>query len=149
MCSSALSAWISSAGAMRCSSDSSWAGAHSVTWKAPLARLSQARPARGSRLPVTQTAASARSALAGSKASSVRVPGVTMRTMRRSTGPLAAAGSPICSQMATDSPSATRRARYCSMACTGMPAIGIGVPFELPRLVSVRLSRRAARSASS
>ncbi|KOF54418.1 hypothetical protein AD428_07115 [Achromobacter sp. DMS1] len=72
-----------------------------------------------------------------------------MRTMRRSTGPLDAPGSPICSQIATDSPSATSRARYCSMACTGMPAIGIGEPLDAPRLVSVRFSRRAPRSASS
>ena len=95
-----------------------------------------------------KTEASARSALAGSSASSVSVPGVTMRTMRRSTGPLDVAGSPICSQMAIDSPSATSRARYCSMACTGMPAMGIGVPLDEPRLVRVRFSSRA-RSASS
>ena len=34
-----------------------------------------------------------------------------MRTTLRSTRPLASAGSPICSQIATDSPSATSRAR--------------------------------------
>lgn len=33
--------------------------------------------------------------------------GVTIRTTLRSTGPLLVAGSPICSQMATDSPSCT------------------------------------------
>ena len=42
---------------------------------------------------------------------SVTVPGVTTRTTLRSTRPLAWAGSPICSQIATDSPRATRRAR--------------------------------------
>jgi len=45
------------------------------------------------------------------EASSVTVPGVTMRTTLRSTKPLDVAGSPICSQIATDSPSATSRAR--------------------------------------
>ena len=45
--SSALSAQMISAGATRCSSDSSWAGAHSVTRKSPLAV--QPRPARGAR----------------------------------------------------------------------------------------------------
>ena len=50
------------------------AGAHSVTRKSPLARFSQARPARGARaLPPMKTEASARSALAGSSASSVSV----------------------------------------------------------------------------
>ena len=42
-----------------------------------------------------------------SSASSVTVPGVTTRTTLRSTRPLASAGSPICSQIATDSPSRT------------------------------------------
>ena len=37
--------------------------------------------------------------------SSLTVPGVTIRTILRSTGPLLVAGSPICSQIATDSPS--------------------------------------------
>ncbi|KOF54419.1 hypothetical protein AD428_07120 [Achromobacter sp. DMS1] len=46
---SALSAHTISAGAMRCSSDSSCAGAHSVTRKSPLARFSHASPARGAR----------------------------------------------------------------------------------------------------
>ena len=36
---------------------------------------------------------------------SLTVPGVTIRITLRSTGPLLVAGSPICSQMATDSPS--------------------------------------------
>jgi len=34
-----------------------------------------------------------------------------MRTTWRSTGPLLVAGSPICSQITTDSPSFTSRAR--------------------------------------
>ena len=41
---------------------------------------------------------------ASSSASSVTVPGVTTRTTWRSTGPFDLAGSPICSQIATDSP---------------------------------------------
>ena len=60
-----------------------------------------------------------------------------VRITFRSTGPLLVAGSPICSQMATDWPSATNRARYCSSACTGTPAIGIGSPADVPRFVSV------------
>ena len=58
-------------------------------------------------------------------------------------------GSAVCSQIATDSPRATKRAKYCSIACTGTPAIGIGSPFEVPRLVSVRFSILAVRTASS
>ena len=46
-----------------------------------------------------------------SSASSVKVPGVTIRTTCRSTGPLLVAGSPSCSQMATDKPSFTSLAR--------------------------------------
>jgi len=79
----------------------------------------------------------------------VSVPGVTIRTTLRSTGPLEVAGSPICSQTATDSPSRISRARYCSTECTGTPAIGIGSPAEAPRFVSVMPSSRAARSASA
>ena len=87
--------------------------------------------------------------MSGSRPVSVSVPGVTTRTTLRSTGPLLVAGSPICSQIATLSPSLTRRARYCSTDTTGTPAIFTGVPAEAPRAVSVMLSRRAARSASS
>ncbi|MNT57500.1 hypothetical protein D3C72_1948710 [compost metagenome] len=87
--------------------------------------------------------------MSGSSAASVSVPGVTMRTTLRSTGPLLVAGSPICSQIATDSPSFTSRARYWSAEWKGMPAIRIGTPFEAPRAVSVMSSTRAAFSASS
>jgi hypothetical protein len=48
---------------------------------------------------------------ASSRPSSVTVPGVTTRTTRRSTGPFESAGSPICSQIATDSPLRTSFAR--------------------------------------
>ena len=54
----------------------------------------------------TQRRATCRGARSSS-ASSVTVPGVTTRTTLRSTGPLAVAGSPICSQIATDSPRRT------------------------------------------
>ena len=63
-----------------------------------------------------------------SSAESVSVPGVTMRITCRSTGPLEVAGSPICSQIATDSPSFTSLARYGSSAWKGTPAILIGWP---------------------
>ena len=58
-----------------------------------------------------QSDAIRRSAFSGSRSESVRVPGVTTRTTLRSTGPLESAGSPICSQMAQDSPSLTSLAR--------------------------------------
>ena len=57
------------------------------------------------------TAANKVSRRCSSSASSVTVPGVTTRTTWRSTGPLDFAGSPICSQIATDSPLRTSRAR--------------------------------------
>ena len=69
-----------------------------------------------------------------------------MRVTWRSTGPLAVLGSPICSQIATDSPSFTSSARYCSTAWNGTPAILIGSPADAPRCVSVMSSRRAACS---
>ena len=56
------------------------------------------------------------SAFSSSSSESVSVPGVTMRVTCRSTGPLEVAGSPICSQIATDSPIRTSFARYCSTA---------------------------------
>ena len=63
-----------------------------------------------------------------------------MRDTLRSTGPLLVAGSPICSQIATDSPSFISLARYCSTAWNGTPAIGIGAPADWPRAVSVMSS---------
>ena len=69
------------------------------------------KPAPLPDLPPRDTASSNVSRRSLSSASSVTVPGVTMRTTLRSTRPLASAGSPICSQIATDSPSATSRAR--------------------------------------
>ena len=89
------------------------------------------------------------SRVSSSSAESVSVPGVTMRATWRSTGPLEVAGSPICSAIATDSPSFTSRARYCSALWYGTPAILIGLPAEAPRVVSVMSSSRAAFSASS
>ena len=80
---------------------------------------------------------------------SVSVPGVTMRVTARSTGPFDVAGSPICSQIAADSPSLTSFARYCSIDCHGTPAILIGAPADAPRVVSVRSRSRDAFSASS
>ncbi|MDT4867925.1 hypothetical protein FQZ97_1028600 [compost metagenome] len=57
------------------------------------------------------TAIRTASVLSDSNSLSVSVPGVTTRTTLRSTGPLAVATSPTCSQMAADSPSLMRRAR--------------------------------------
>ena len=115
---STSSAIMISAGSMRCNSESKASGAHSVILNAPFARFSQAKPTRGDFIPFLgrNTAATLRSALEGKSASSVSVPGVTMRIILRSTGPLLVAGSPICSQMATDTPCATSLARYCSAA---------------------------------
>jgi hypothetical protein len=72
-----------------------------------------------------------------------------MRLTARSIGPLVAPGSPTCSAITTDSPIFTSRARYCSTAWKGTPAILIGWPPDCPRVVSVMSSRRAAFSASS
>ena len=100
--------------------------------------------------PSTQWAATSRlSRRASSRCSSVSVPGVTIRVTRRSTGPRVAAGSPICSQIAADSPLRTSFARYDSTECAGTPAIGIGAPPERPRAVSAMSSSVEARRASS
>jgi len=82
----------------------------SASQHSPLATTIQAREKR---LPPCNglTASSGRSSRSGNSAASVTVPGVTMRTIRRSTRLLACAGSPICSQIATDSPSLSSRAR--------------------------------------
>ncbi len=77
------------------------------------------------------------------------VPGVTTRMTLRSTGPFDVAGSPTCSQIATDSPSFTSLARYWSMEWNGTPAMRIGWPADCPRVVSVMSSSFAARSASA
>ena len=103
-------------------------------------------PASG---PAIHSAASRASRRSSSSELSVSVPGVTTRVTLRSTGPLAVAGSPICSQIATDSPSFISRARYWSTAWKGTPAIGIGSPADVPRRVSVMSSSRAALRASS
>ena len=72
-----------------------------------------------------------------------------MRVTRRSTGPRDAAGSPICSQIAADSPLRTSFARYDSTECAGTPAMGIGAPPDCPREVSAISSSFEARRASS
>ena len=87
----------------------------SVTQKRPLASDSQASPSlQVLRWVSTHKASNGRSDFSGSSSASVSVPGVMTRCTLRSTGPLLVAGSPICSQMATDSPSLTSLARYCS-----------------------------------
>jgi DNA mismatch repair protein MutS len=108
------SATRTSAGASRASSASSCSSdVASQARKRPADRSAQASPydtappCRARR----EIASSSVSRRSSSRASSVTVPGVTTRTTLRSTRPLDVAGSPTCSQIATDSPSATRRAR--------------------------------------
>ena len=133
----------SSAGLRRSSSPASASDpSPSRTVKRPPARSSHASPKRS---PSRNAAASSESRRSSSRASSVTVPGVTTRTTCRSTGPLDFDGSPICSQIATDSPLRTSRARYPSTLCTGTPAIGIGCPADWPREVKrdIEQPRRA------
>jgi hypothetical protein len=99
----------SSLGAMRATHVSSSSPVHSASCNAPCVTLSQARPSR-CREPWC-TASRMASALSLSNSVSVSVPGVTTRTTLRSTGPLAVATSPTCSQIATDSPCRIKRAR--------------------------------------
>ena len=94
---------------MRSSQAGSSSSAHSASCTRPWVTASQARPARP-RAPAC-TASSSDSLLSLISSLSVSVPGVTTRTTLRSTGPLAVATSPTCSQIATDSPSLIRRAR--------------------------------------
>jgi hypothetical protein len=84
-----------------------------------------------------------------SSASSVTVPGVTMRTTSRSIGPLVLPGSPRCSQMATLCPLRTSFTRYESSVTAGTPAMGMGAPAEAPRWVRAMSRSWAARFASS
>ena len=103
------SSTISSAGRSRSISPSMLSrSGTSVRRKRPPARSSQAMPTP---LPSANTDATRLSRVSASNASSVSVPGVTMRVTRRSTGPLLVAGSPTCSQIATDSPLRTSLAR--------------------------------------
>ncbi len=107
------SACNTSDGCSRSNSAASCAGLVSHSQNCPAARLSQASPS----LPcATCTASNQLSRFSSSSAESVSVPGVTIRTTLRSTGPLLVAGSPICSQIATDSPNFTNRAKYDSTA---------------------------------
>ena len=150
----ALAGTSNSAGRSRSISPGSIESATSASQHSPLARTIQARPIRGSLGPVPRDrragarASRVRSSRSGNKLASVRVPGVTIRTTLRSTGPLLVAGSPICSHTATDSPRRIKRARCCSSDWTGTPAIGMGSPALTPRRVRVMPSRGAARSAS-
>ena len=97
-----------SEGCRRSSSAGRLSASASLVKNWPDARFNQAMPS----LPWRSCIASNRlSRFSSSRAESVSVPGVTMRTTLRSTGPLLVAGSPICSQIATDSPSFTSFAR--------------------------------------
>jgi hypothetical protein len=99
----------SSLGAMRSSHAGSSSSAHSARCTCPCVTASQASPQR--LRGAGYTASSIDSCLSDSSSLSVSVPGVTTRTTLRSTGPLDVAGSPICSQMATDAPSLISRDR--------------------------------------
>ena len=82
---------------------------------------------------------------------SISVPGVTIRTMSRSTSPFAWAGSSICSQIATLYPFAMSRAIYASEEWYGTPHMGMrssGFSVDLSRDVSVRSSSSDAVLAS-
>ncbi len=69
---------------------------------------------------------------------SVKVPGVTIRTTRRSIiAFLSVVIASTCSEIATDSPCFTNRARYCSRVAAGIPAMGMGLFSKVPRRVSV------------
>ena len=143
-----------SAGRRRSISPGNMESGNSASQHSPLAKTIQASPMMGSfgagprDLRAGAIARSGRSSRSGRRLASVSVPGVTMRTTLRSTGPLLVEGSPICSQTATDSPSRSNFARFCSSDTTGTPAIGIGSPALTPRRVNVMPSRGAARSAS-
>ena len=88
-----------------CSSSTWWA---SSSWKRPLLISRVAIP---NWLFEQWIAASKLSERSSSRASSLSVPGVNTLTTARSTGPLLVAGSPICSQIATDTPCFTSLAR--------------------------------------
>jgi hypothetical protein len=77
----------------------------------PISPFESAVHARPKRLATRLTATRTESLFSASRSVSVSVPGVTMRTTLRSTGPLVAPTSPTCSQIATDSPSRTSLAR--------------------------------------
>jgi hypothetical protein len=137
---------MTSAGAIRASQPASSPSLHSARWISPFESAVHARPQRCA---WRATAARTASLFSARRSLSVIVPGVTMRTTLRSTGPFVAPTSPTCSQIATDSPSLTSRDRYVSTAWTGTPAIGIGSPALAPRAVSVMSSSRWPRLASS
>ena len=114
----------------------------------PLLSVSHAKPQGWPRRAGGATERRIESLFCGSSAVSVRVPGVTMREILRSSIPLP--GVPCCSTTTTDSPRRTRRAMYWSSVMKGTPAIGMGFPSgSLPRFVSVMPIRRLARTASS
>jgi hypothetical protein len=98
-----------SAGASRAIQPASSPALHSERPISPFESAVQARP--NCCLAPRDTASSSASLRSASRSLSVRVPGVTMRTTLRSTGPLLAPTSPTCSQIATDSPSFTSLAR--------------------------------------
>ena len=106
---SVLSALCSnSCGATRATQVANSSGLHCAMCTTPCVMANHAKPnvLRGPWC----TAITLASALSPSSSDSVSVPGVTMRTTPRSTGPLPVT-SPICSQMATDSPKRMSLAR--------------------------------------
>ena len=98
---------------MRSSSCANNPGADSLRIKSPEARLIRAKPTNPS---PNERDRSQLSRVSSNKALSVRVPGVSTLTTCLSKIPLLLAGSPICSQIATDSPILVSLAKYCSAA---------------------------------
>ena len=142
---------IVSAGASRASSAASSPGPQLTSSNRPV-EMSAAAIAHSS--PARPIAASQLADADSSNVSSVRVPGVTSRTIARSTSALdpralrASAGLSVCSAMATRWPARISRARYDSAEWTGTPHIGIGSPASSPRLVSA-ISRLAEAALAS
>ena len=89
-----------------------------------------------------------------SNVSSVSVPGVTRRVTSLFTTAfdplfLASAGSSICSTTATLKPALMAFCKYSSATFKGTPAIGMSLPWYVPRLVRVRPNFSEASMASS
>ena len=136
----------------RASAAPSRSGSHSSSSIRPV-EISQAAIPQAPR--TSQIAASTLARRGSSRASSVKVPAVTNRTMSRATSAFdpprrfASSGVSTCSAIATRQPALISRARYPSAEWTGTPHIGIGIPICSPRLVSAMSRIWAACLASS
>ena len=136
-----------SLGSMRASSAPDFGQRHVAQVQPPSGQI-EPRDA-GARAVVACSATSRLSRLPSSRPASVSVPGVTMRATLRSTGPLLVAGSPICSQIATDSPEPHQLGQILLDRVVGHAGHRDRRPGRCPRAVSVMSSSGAARCASS